>query len=54
MADRENRSGDERARSRRGEYFMLPSEQAEQFKRTEADIERQSTEKDRLPRKDDE
>ncbi|MBB5155337.1 hypothetical protein [Saccharopolyspora phatthalungensis] len=43
MADQEFPSGDDdRAHGKRrtGSYFMLPSEQAEQFKRTEAELKK--------------
>ncbi|MFI0470883.1 MULTISPECIES: hypothetical protein [Saccharopolyspora] len=43
MSDQEFPTGDDgRARAKRqsGSYFMLPSETAEQFKRSEADMEK--------------
>jgi hypothetical protein len=60
MADQEFPTGDDdnaRARRKTGRYFMLPSELAEQFRRTEAELERppdRTVEQDaRLPSKDD-
>jgi hypothetical protein len=42
MADRKFPSGDDDARTKPkgGRYFVLPSETAEQFKRTEAELEK--------------
>jgi hypothetical protein len=59
MADQEFPTGDDdsaRARRKTGQYFMLPSELAEQFRRTEAELQKSldRVEQDaRLPRKDD-